>query len=107
MRAQLARLVEAVALPAVTLQVLPFSAGAYPAMSGCFTLLGYGDLGMPDLAYVEHPLGSVRIDKAAEVDRATLAFERLRWLAPTPDDSVALIERVRPGDRRTGRLPDL
>ncbi len=93
MAEQRAHLVQAARLPSVTLQVLPL-AGARPMMSSGFILLGFGDLGMPDMAYVEHALGAVHIDKAADVDLATLRFDRLRSLALSPDDSVALIERV-------------
>ena len=81
----------------VTLQVLPFAAGAPPTVSAGFVLLGFAGLGMPDMAYVEHPLGALHTDKAADVDRATLAFDRLRTLALSPDDSVALIERMAGG----------
>jgi transcriptional regulator with XRE-family HTH domain len=91
---QRAHLISAAQLPSVTLQVLPFTAGVHPAMAAGFTLLGFGDLGMPDMAYIEHPVGAVHIDKVADVQRATLAFDRLRSLALSPDDSVALIERV-------------
>ena len=94
MRDQLAHLVAAAALPSVTVQVLPFAAGVHPAMSAGFTLLGFGDLVMPDMAYVEHPVGAVHIDKIADVDRATLVFDRLRTLALSPEHSVALIERM-------------
>ncbi len=94
MAAQLAHLVAATRHALVTLQVLPFVGGAHPRLSAGFTVLGYGDLGMPDMTYVEHPLGAVHIDKASDVERATLAVDRLRTLALSPDDSVALIERV-------------
>lgn len=94
MSAQRAHLVAVARLPSVTLQVLPFAAGTHPALTAGFTLLGFGDLGMPDMAYVEHPIGAVHIDKESDVARATLAFDRLRTLALSPDDSVALIERV-------------
>ncbi|GAA1824302.1 hypothetical protein GCM10009735_69120 [Actinomadura chokoriensis] len=41
MQDQLHHLGEMAKLPNVTLQVLPFDAGAHPAMSGSFTLLGF------------------------------------------------------------------
>lgn len=94
MRAQLAHLVEAAALPAVTLQVLPRCAGAHPSMSAGFIVLSFGGLGVPDMAYVEHPLGAVHIEKEADVTRARLTFDRLRSLALSPDESVALIGRL-------------
>ena len=94
LRAQLAHLVGAAALPAVTLQVLPLALGAYTAMSAVFTVLSFDGLGVADMAYVEHPMGAVHIDKAVDVARATLTFDHLRSLALSPGDSVALIERV-------------
>lgn len=94
MPAQLAHLTEVAALPTVTLQVLPQSLGAYHGLEAAFTLLSFGDLGVADIAYVEHPMGALHIDKAADVARATLAFDHLRSLALGPGDSVALIERV-------------
>ena len=94
LRAQLAHLVRAAALPTVTLQVLPRALGAYPGMSAAFAVLSFGDLGVADMAYVEHPVGAVHIDKEADVARARLLFDHLRSLALSPGDSVALIERV-------------
>lgn len=93
-RAQLAHLVWATALPAVTLQVLPRTGGSYPGMSAVFTVLSFGDLGVADMVYVEHPMGAVHMEKAADVARATLTLDHLRSLALSPGDSVALIERV-------------
>ena len=94
MRAQLARLVEAAELDRVTFQVLPIGTGAHPAMSAVFTVLSFGDLGEPDLAYVEHPMGAVQMAKEADVARATLVSDRLWSLALSPADSVALVCRV-------------
>ncbi len=94
MRAQLARLVDAAELPTVTLQVLPRGLGAYPGMSAVFTVLSFGDLGVPDIAYVEHPMGSVHMDKEGDVAWATLTFERLRSLAMSPIASAGLIKQV-------------
>lgn len=94
MAAQRQHLLVAARFPSVTLQVLPLAAGGHPALGAGFTLLGFGDLGMPDMAYVEHPLGALHLDKVKDVDAASLTFERLRSLALSPDDSVALIERV-------------
>jgi hypothetical protein len=48
MRAQLDRLIEASHLPNVTMQVLPFTAGAHPAMDGAFVILGFPEPADPD-----------------------------------------------------------
>ena len=94
MHAQLRYLVAAAALESVELQVLPSGIGAHPAMGGAFTVLGFEGLGEPDVGYVEHPMGSVHIEKEEDVARAKLVFDHLRSVALDPDESVALIERV-------------
>ena len=94
LRAQLAHLLTAAAFPMVTLQVVPGTLGAYQGMEGIFTLLSFGDLGVADMAYVEHAIGALHLDKEADVARARLLFDHLRSLALSPGDSVALIERV-------------
>lgn len=94
MRVQLAGLVEAAALDRVTLQVLPLSIGAHPAMSAVLTVLSFGGLGVPDMAYIDHPLGGLHIEKDVDVAAAKLTFARLRSVALSPADSVVLIRRV-------------
>jgi hypothetical protein len=88
---QLRHLTKAATLDTVTLHVLPMSIGAHPGLSGAFTLLSFGDLGEPDLVYTENLLGSSHSEKELMVLRATLAFNRLREAALSPDDSAALI----------------
>jgi hypothetical protein len=74
--------------------VLPSDVGAHPSVTGAFTVLSFDGLGEPDIGYVEHPMGSVHIEKAEDVARGRLVFDRLRTLALGPDESAALIERV-------------
>jgi transcriptional regulator with XRE-family HTH domain len=94
MRRQCLHLIAAAGLDRVTVLVVPANVPARPAMSGGFTILTFEDLDLPDMAYVEHPLGSTRTDTKADVVRATRLFDRLRSLALDPDDSVSLIQRV-------------
>lgn len=94
MRAQLAHLIGATALDSVIVQVLPAEVAAHPALDGAFTLLSFEGLGEPDMGYVEHPMGSVHIEKAEHVTQARLVFDRLCSMALSPDESVALIEQV-------------
>lgn len=94
MRTQLEHLAAAATLPTVTVQVLPMRLGARPALSAVFTVLSFGDLGVSDMAYVEHPMGAVHMDKESDVARATLMFDRLRTLALDPDVSMALVRRA-------------
>jgi len=94
MRGQLRHLVDASGLDTVTLQVLPTAIGAHPGIDGAFTVLSFDGLGEPDMGYVEHPMGSVHIEKEEDVARSRLVFDRLRTLACSPAESVDLIERV-------------
>jgi hypothetical protein len=68
MRAQLERLVEATKQPNVTLQVLPFGAGAHPAMVSAFSLLRFGDKQLPDVVYVEHLTNALYLDRREDVE---------------------------------------
>jgi hypothetical protein len=63
-------------------------------MGSVFTVLSFGDLGEPDVWFVEHTMGSTQSEKADGVARATLKFDRPRSDALSPDDSVALIRKV-------------
>jgi transcriptional regulator with XRE-family HTH domain len=99
MRGQLRRLAQMAAHPAVTLHVLPFSAGEHAAMSGPFTLFGFSDPVDPDVVYLEHITSDLYLEDAGEVRRYVRAFDRLCGLALNPDDSVDLVERL------AGRTP--
>ena len=62
--------------PNITLQVVPFSADAHPALSGAFTLLSF-DQGYPDVAYVEAIGGELLVDSIDGVDRYHRVFPHL------------------------------
>jgi transcriptional regulator with XRE-family HTH domain len=94
MHAQLAHLVAAAELATVTLQVLSTTVGAHAGLDGAFTVLSFDELGEPDLAYVEHVMGAVKLQKELEVARARLVFDRLRSDALSPADSAALLRRL-------------
>lgn len=89
--AQLTRLVSAAELPAVSLQVLPAGPGAHASMGSGFYVLSFGDLGEPDMGYVEHSLGAAHITGARDVLLARRKFDQLRTLALGPAESSALL----------------
>jgi Domain of unknown function (DUF5753)/Helix-turn-helix domain len=94
LRKQLHRLLEAAELESVQLQVLPRSIGAHVAMGSGVIILNFGDLGEPDLAYIDHALGSLLLQKDRDVERARLSFDRLRSAALSPEQSLELIRRT-------------
>lgn len=94
LRGQLRHLVEAAALPTVTLHVLPQRQCPPDALDGGFILLGFPEPDEPDLLYHEYLTGALHIEDEAEVREARLVFDALRGEALNPADSVALIERL-------------
>jgi transcriptional regulator with XRE-family HTH domain len=94
MRGQLERLIEATKLPNVTLQVLPFGAGAHPAMQGSFSILRFPDRELPDVVYLEHLTNAVYLDKREEVERYLDVMELLCVQSEPPSRTVELLERL-------------
>lgn len=89
-----ARILELGALQGVTVQVLPFTAGAHPAMEGPFSILGFPEPVDPDVVYLENQAGSVYLEDADEIDRYAQVITHLIARALSPDDSASLIRNV-------------
>jgi transcriptional regulator with XRE-family HTH domain len=94
MRGQLERLIEATKLPNVTLQILPFAAGAHPAMGSAFSILRFPDQELPDVVYLEHLTNALYLNKPDEVDQYLHVMEGICVRAAAPDQSVELLERL-------------
>ncbi|GAB2709107.1 helix-turn-helix domain-containing protein [Nocardia thraciensis] len=94
MRGQLLRLVEEAEKRNVILQVLPFDAGAHPAMVGSFVLLDFPDPADPELVYVEGIAGDDIVEGHNEIRRFGVMFDQLRAMALSPRDSTALMAKV-------------
>jgi transcriptional regulator with XRE-family HTH domain len=94
MAGQLKYLVEASQWPNVTMQVLPFSSGAHPALMGPFSIIEFPERGDPDVVYFDSWGGPVYLEKDKEVRTCTEAFDRLRAAALSPVDSASLAEQV-------------
>jgi transcriptional regulator with XRE-family HTH domain len=96
MRNQLRRLAEATDAPHITIQVLPKSVGASPALMGPFSILTLPDP-IPDVGYAEGPGRAVYIEDHDDVRAFTLRFGILTEQALTRADSVALINDAAKG----------
>ena len=94
MRGQLERLIEATKLPNVTLQVLPFAAGAHPAMVGSFSVLRFPEEDLPDVVYLEHLTSASYLSKPEEVDRYLHVMESLCVRAAPPEETLDRLERI-------------
>lgn len=93
MRAQYERVIELAELPNVTLQVLPFEVGAHPVTSGTFAILRFPSRFFDDVVYVEEMASGLYVESEKEVHRYSLAFDHVRAIALSPDESLALIKR--------------
>lgn len=76
----------------LTLQILPFSAGAHAAAgSGSLAILRFPDAPGLGVVYLEALSGGVYLESQADVARYVRAFALLRASALSPGDSVRLL----------------
>jgi hypothetical protein len=102
MRAQVERLLEACRLPNVILQMLPFSAGAHPAMIGAFSILRFGDEDLPDVVYLEHLTDASYLDKRDEVDQYLYVMDGICVLAAPRQETPEILARIAKESEHTG-----
>jgi transcriptional regulator with XRE-family HTH domain len=91
---QLGRITEIAKRKDVTIQILPFEAGAHPALESDFIILEFTGQAA-NTVYVEGLAGQIYLDRPQDVDRYLQVFERLRSVADGPKDSVARIAKIR------------
>ena len=78
MRRQIQRLHEISERPSITIQALPFGAGAHPALAGSFLIFQFADGVAPGAIPTSEGLtGGVFRAKAAEVDAYRAAFDTM------------------------------
>ena len=93
-REQLAYLIEVADHPAVTLQILPFSAGAHSAMGGPFTILRFAEPDLADVVYIEHLTSALYLDKPVEVDSYLEVMERLCLEARPAASTAGILQQI-------------
>jgi transcriptional regulator with XRE-family HTH domain len=91
---QLDRLIAAGKLTNVTINVIPFTVGAHPAMDSLFEILDFGATA-PQVVYVEGLMGYIYLDRAQDISRYAQVFDHLRSLALTSEESAGLIAKIR------------
>jgi DNA-binding XRE family transcriptional regulator len=94
MRGQLERLIDATKLPNVTLQILPFGAGAHSAMVGAFSILRFAGQQLPDVVYLEHLTSALYLDRRDEVERYLDVMELLCIDSEPPAKTVELLAKI-------------
>lgn len=93
MKAQLKNLAERARLDHVRVQVLPFAAGAHPAMNGAFSILQFEEADLSTV-YVEIEPGGLYPERAIDIARYRLVFSQIAELALDEAKSLTLIGKL-------------
>jgi transcriptional regulator with XRE-family HTH domain len=94
MHAQLNHLLDVTATPHITFQLIPFTAGAHPGMSGAFVIMDFPDPMDTDLIFIESMAGHLFLESDADVRRYNAIVDNLRAVALSPDDSAVWIAEL-------------
>ena len=97
MREQLSKILEVAATSNVTMQVVPFEAGAHPGLDNTFMLLEFDSSVQPPVVFVENLAGDLYLERDVEIQRYREALEHVRACALSPVNSVKYIEEIRKG----------
>jgi transcriptional regulator with XRE-family HTH domain len=89
MHDQLLRLVNVAELAHVTLQLIPYNAGAHAGMPGSFVVMDFAT--DPNVVYLDSMAGDLFLEEEAEVRRYAGLFEHLRAVALSPDATKQLL----------------
>jgi transcriptional regulator with XRE-family HTH domain len=95
MKAQLDRVLSLMHDDKTTVQVIPYTVGAYGANDSNFTYLEFGGTKLPDLVFVETLVSQLYIERPDDVDRYSEALDNLRDAALNPRDSAKKIQEIR------------
>ncbi|MDN3023250.1 helix-turn-helix transcriptional regulator [Streptomyces sp. S.PB5] len=91
---QLEHLVEMSQLPHVTVQLIPFTMGAHPGVSGQYAILEFPDAADSSVVYIEGVTSDLYLEKAQDVQKYSVMYEHLRAQALNADQSRDFISKV-------------
>jgi transcriptional regulator with XRE-family HTH domain len=91
---QMHRLAECSRLPNVTLQVMPFSAGAHPGVNGQYSILEFPEAADSTVIYLEGGTSDLYLEKPHDVQYYSVMYEHLRAQALSPEQSRRFITKL-------------
>lgn len=92
MRRQLNQMIELAGMPNVTIEVVPFEAGAHPGLLGSFLIYEFPDTADDDALWLEGPTGDLLSrDNPEEILNFREKFEQLRQISLGPEGSVSFL----------------
>lgn len=92
-RAQIQALLEATALPHISVQVLTFERNTNAA-EGPFSMLRFPEQELPTIVYVEHLTGALYLDRLDEVEVYGRVLDSLAVDAETPDNTRQILSKM-------------
>ncbi|MCF3962523.1 helix-turn-helix domain-containing protein [Streptomyces fuscigenes] len=95
MRAQVDHLLEATALPNVTLQLMPFEIGPHLGAFGPFHLFRFDLTELPDIVYTENLTGAVYLDRRPDSSAYLEVLDNLSARAASVHETRAFLENIR------------
>jgi transcriptional regulator with XRE-family HTH domain len=93
-RGQVRHLLTMAEHPSVTIQILPFNAGAHSAMGGPFTILRFAEPDLQDVVYIEQLTSALYLDKPTEVDSYLEVMEQLCLQADPAASTPDLLRKI-------------
>lgn len=91
---QLRHLVNVIEREHAEIRVVPFSAGAHPAMNGPFYLLKFPDTEEIDLVHVENERGGMYFELREDLTRYTDVFARTLAVSLTAKETAAMLGKI-------------
>jgi transcriptional regulator with XRE-family HTH domain len=91
MAAQLRRLAQVARRPGITIQLIPFEAGAHASLPGSFGIFSF-DGGEKDVAFIESFAGTLYLERENEINAANLTYDHLIATAKNAAESLRLIK---------------
>src|SRR5262249_3762830 len=95
MHEQLGHLLDAASLPNITLQVIPYDAGAHPGMAGSFVYMEVREPGDPEVVYVDTLTGEHFLESDAGIRTCASMFDHFPPAALSPTKTKGMISTVR------------
>ncbi|GAD86321.1 helix-turn-helix domain-containing protein [Nocardia asteroides NBRC 15531] len=90
-RAQLRYLAEMSAMPNVTVQVLPYSAGGPAAAGSSFSILRFAEPELPDIVYLEQLTSALYLERRQDLALYLSVMDQLSVQAERPDRSREIL----------------
>jgi len=94
MRAQLEHVIAMAHRPHIRIQILPFRAGAHPAIEGSFSIIGFPALAELDVVVLDTHTSSLYLEEPVDVGVYQRMFEDMRASALSYGESMSMIEHT-------------